>query len=150
VAAVTASKKAGKTRGRPFEPGHPGGPGRPSGSRNAATLALDAIGEAAAPEILQKLVDSAKGGDVRSAEIVLSRIWPARKGRPVSMQIPKIKTAADVVAALGLVAEAVGAGEITPDEGAAVAAVLETKRKAIETIELEARITELEKKEHNK
>ena len=35
---------------------------------------------------------------------------------------------------------AVGAGEITPEEGTAVAGVLEIKRKAIETSELEARI----------
>ena len=39
--------------------------------------------------------------------------------------------------ALGLVATAVGAGELTPEEGASVAAVLEIKRKAIETADLE-------------
>jgi hypothetical protein len=61
------------------------------------------------------------------------------------MQLPKIKTAADVATALGTVADAVGAGDITPDEGAAVAAVLETKRRAIETVELESRVATLEK-----
>ena len=38
------------------------------------------------------------------------------------------------------------AGEITPDEGAAVAAVLETRRRAIETVELESRVAALEEK----
>ena len=66
-------------------------------------------------------------------------MWPIRKGRPVSLQLPAIKTAADVVGALGAVADAMAGGEITPDEGAAVAAVLETKRRAIETAELDAR-----------
>ena len=42
-------------------------------------------------------------------------------------------------------ADAVAAGDITPDEGQAVAAVLETKRRAIETLELETRIKALEK-----
>jgi hypothetical protein len=46
--------------------------------------------------------------------------------------------------AIGLVADAVGTGTITPDEGQAVAAVLETKRRAIETVELEARVAALE------
>jgi hypothetical protein len=142
---VTASKNAPKTRGRPFEPGHPGGPGRAAGSRNRATLALDAIGDEAAKEILEKLAESAKGGDTRSAEIILSRVWPARKSRTVALQLPTIKTATDVAAALGAVADAVAAGEITPDEGAAVAAVLETKRRAIETVELEGRVAALEK-----
>jgi hypothetical protein len=50
------------------------------------------------------------------------------------------------VTVLGLVAEAMGAGEITPEEGAAFAAVLEVKRRAIETTELEARVAALEEK----
>ncbi len=41
-------------------------------------------------------------------------------------------------------AEAVAAGEITPDEGQAVAAVLETQRRAIETSQLEQRLAALE------
>ena len=43
------------------------------------------------------------------------------------------------------VADAVGAGDITPDEGQAVASILEAKRKAIETVDLEARLSALEK-----
>jgi hypothetical protein len=50
----------------------------------------------------------------------------------VSLNLPSIATAADVGMALGLVAEAVGSGDLTPEEGASVAAVLEVKRKAIE------------------
>ena len=142
---MAASKKAGKTRGRPFEPGNPGGPGRPVGSRNKATLALDQIADDAGKAILEKMVEAAKDGDLRAADLVLSRIWPARKGRPISLELPKIDTAADLVAGLGRVADAVAAGDITPDEGQAVSAVLETKRRAIETLELETRITALEK-----
>ena len=37
------------------------------------------------------------------------------------------------------------AGEITPDEAQAFSAVLEIKRKAIETADLEARLAALEK-----
>ncbi len=82
---------------------------------------------------------------MRAVELVLARVWPVRRGRPVSLPLPSIETASDVVKALGMVATAVGAGEITPEEGAAVAGVLEIKRKAIETSELETRITTLEK-----
>ena len=38
--------------------------GRAAGSRNKATLALDAIGDEAAKEILEKLSADAKGGDI--------------------------------------------------------------------------------------
>jgi hypothetical protein len=141
---VAASKKAGETRGRPFEPGNPGGPGRPAGSRNKATLALDKIADDAGEDILNKMVEAAKDGDLRAAELVLQRIWPARKSRPIALTLPAIQSASDVVAAVGAVADAVGAGEITPDEGHAVASILEAKRRAIETVDLESRLSALE------
>jgi hypothetical protein len=144
---MSASKNPEQTRGRPFEPGNPGGPGRPAGSRNKATLALDRIADDAGEDILKAMVEAAKGGDIRSADLVLSRIWPIRKGgRPLSLSLPlpEIKTAADVVTALGMVAELVGAGEVTLDEGAALAAIFESKRRAIETVDLEARLSALE------
>ena len=141
-----ASKIVKKPRGpgKPFEPGNPGGPGRPEGSRNKASLVLDKLAAEDGEAILRKTIEAAKNGDQRSSEIILSRIWPVRKGRPVSLQLPPIDKAADLVKALGTVAEAVGAGDITADEGAAVAAVLEMKRKAIETADLEERIAKLE------
>jgi hypothetical protein len=64
------------TKPRLFEPGGPGGPGRPQGSRNAATLVLDKIADDAGEAILEKMVEAAKSGDMRAAELVLQRIWP--------------------------------------------------------------------------
>jgi hypothetical protein len=107
------------------------------------------MAEGEAKDIARKLIDAAKDGDMRAAELVLARVWPARKGRPVSVELPEIEGIQDVVKALGMVVNAVGAGDLTPEEGASVAAVLEIKRKAIETSELDARITALEK-ERNK
>jgi Family of unknown function (DUF5681) len=127
-----------------FQPGHPGGPGRPQGSRNKATLVLDKIADDAGEDILTKMVGAAKSGDMRAAELVLQRIWPARKSRPIALALPSIQSASDVVAVIGAIADAVGAGEISPDEGQAVASILEAKRRAIETVDLEARLSALE------
>ena len=142
---MSASNNAGQTRrGRPFEPGNRVGRGRKAGSRNKATLVLDKMAEADAKAILEKQLELAKAGDQQAAQLVLSRIWPIRKGRPVSLSLPALEGPQDVVKALGMVANAVGAGDLTPEEGAAVAAVLEMKRKAIETADLEERIARLE------
>lgn len=142
---VETSKKGQKKKDHLFKPGHPGGPGRPAGSRNAATILLDQLADGAASELLEKMIEAAKGGDMRAAELILSRVWPVRKGRPVSLALPAIKTSADLVVAMGALADAVAGGEITPDEGAAVTTILEAKRRAIETNDLEQRIAALEK-----
>ena len=81
---------------------------------------------------------------MRAADILLRRLWPERKGRPVQMHLPAIMVPGDIVAALGAVADAVAAGELSPEEGAAVAGILEAQRRAVETVEMEARIARLE------
>ena len=103
------------------------------------------MANAESEEILRRTLEDAKTGEPNARKLVLDRVWPPRKGRPVSLDLPPIKTAADVVTALGLVAEVIGNSELTPDEASSVAAVLEIKRKAIETAELKARIAKLEK-----
>ena len=69
-------------------------------------------------------------GSRNKASLALDKI--ADDAGEDSLPLPVIKTAADVVTALGTVADLVGAGEMTPDEGAALAAIFESKRQAIE------------------
>lgn len=136
-----------KVRGRPWQPGQSGNPaGRPKGARHVALVALDAIGAAGAETVLQAVVRAAEGGDMRAADILLRRLWPERKGCPVALDLPPMQTATDLAEGLGAVAAAVAGGEISPEEGQAVAAVLEAQRRAIETADLERRITLLESK----
>ena len=136
-----------KQTGRRFTKGTSGNPkGRPRGSRHTALLALDAIGAEGAEDVLRSVVVAAKGGDTRAADLILRRLWPERRGRPVQMHLPPIAVPGDIVAALGAVAEHVAAGELSPEEGAAVAGILEAQRRAVETVEMEARITALEQK----
>lgn len=131
---------------RPFERGNRFGRGRPAGSRNNATLALDQIAAGEAESVLRQVLQQALAGDLRAAEMLMARIWPVKRGRPVRLQLPAIDTAAGVAAALGALIEAVAAGDVTPEEAAPVGPLLETKRRAIETVELEERLRVLEEK----
>jgi len=141
---MSPSKNGGQPRTTQFQPGHPGGPGRRDGSRNRATLILDALADGEAEAMLRRVVEAAKAGDLKAAEIVLSRVWPAKKGRPVRIDLPAIKTAPDVLAGLAAVLEATSRGDLTPDEAASVANLLEIKRRAIEIVDIESRLTRLE------
>lgn len=128
-----------------FRPGQSGNPaGKPKGARNPVLVALDAIGSAAAKDVLAAAVKAAKSGDMRAAAILLDRCWPARKGRPIALEIPPVKTAADLPGALAAITAAVASGELTTDEGAAFASLLDAQRRGIETADLAARIEVLE------
>jgi hypothetical protein len=74
----------------------------------------------------------------------MERIAPVRRGRPVKFDMPPVASSADVVTAIGSVLHAVAAGVLTPDEAATLSTVLETKRRAIEIVEIERRLADLE------
>jgi hypothetical protein len=130
-------------RGRPFAKGNPG---RPKGVRHKSTLLCEKLMRDDAKEIVQAVIVAAKAGDMVAAKIVLDRISPSRKGRPIHFNLPEARTADDVAAALAAVVSAMADGELTPDEAALVASVLEMRRKSIETIEHENRLCILETK----
>ncbi|WCP11665.1 hypothetical protein sphantq_00045 [Sphingobium sp. AntQ-1] len=88
----------------------------------------------------------ALGGDITALRLCLDRIAPARRDRPVTIDLPPVTTAADHAPALASVAAAVSEGEISPAEGKALGDVLELHRKAVETADLEQRIAALEER----
>jgi len=143
---ISPENSGGKQVGR-FRSGQSGNPaGKPKGTRHRLTVLAETLMEDEAGEVARAVIAAAKGGDMTAARLVLERIAPPRKGRPVAFDLPPVDKAEDVLSALGAILMAVSAGEITPDEAGSVAALLELKRKAIETIEIERRIAALEGK----
>lgn len=118
--------------------------GKPKGARHAAQVALDAIGQENAEELLRSVIVAALAGDMRAAAILLDRIWPARKGRPIRLNLPAIGTAADIAKAMSIVVAEMAAGNITPEEADSVSAILNTQARALELRDLELRIQALE------
>jgi len=130
-----------ETDGR-FAKGNPGGPGRPRARERVA--ALDFLAAEAGAELIEVALNEAKKGNLRAVEMLLDRIWPARRGRPVEVDAPPIRVTADVLPAGAAVTSAVLGGELTPEEGSAAARVLVAHQKMIETVDLEARLEHLE------
>lgn len=78
-------------------------------------------------------------------KLCMERIAPLRRGRPVRFELPVMKDSGDLVKSLGGVLQAVAAGDLTPDEGSTVAGIMNAKRLAIETVEIEQRLVALER-----
>ena len=122
----------------------PGNPGRPKGAKHKTTLAVEALLEGEAEALTRAAIDKALEGDVTALRLCMDRIAPARKDSPVTFDLPEMSSARDAATTAQSVLVAVAGGEVTPSEGAAVMGLIETYRKALETSELEQRITALE------
>ncbi len=81
------------------------------------------------------MIADAIAGDMRAAEIVLGRIWPARKGRAIELALPDVRTAVDVTTAMAAVIKAMSVGDLSPEEAIAVSAVIEGQRRAIANLD---------------
>lgn len=142
-----ATKKRTSNGWKPGQSGNPAG--KPRGTRNKATLAVLALMESGAKEITEAVIEQARAGDLTAARMILDRLAPPARERPVTIDLPDAETAEGINAASLAVLQAAAAGEITPGEGATLAGIVEGRRKALETLELERRIAALEAKNGN-
>jgi hypothetical protein len=139
------SENSGQKQGR-WKPGQSGNPGgKPKGARNHATRAVLALLEGEAEALTRRAVNMALGGDITALRLCLERLASPAKDRPISVSLPSLASAQGASDAMAAVVSAMASGDITPSEAAAVAGVVETYRRTLETNELERRITELEK-----
>lgn len=131
-----------------WKKGESGNPiGKPAGARNKATVMVQTIMERGAKEITEAVVGLAKEGDLSAARLVLERLVPPAKERPIFLELPSTDTADGIAQAQQAILQAVAAGDLLPGEAATLAGIVEARRKAVETNELEQRITALETKQ---
>ncbi len=139
------TKTAGQQRGKPFQKGQSGNPaGRPQGSRHKATLAMETLLDGEAENITRRAVDLALEGDSAALRLCMERLLPSRKSRPIRIDLPKIETPADVSNALSVVVAAVSDGSLDPDDAESLSRIVEVKRRSLETLEMESRLSKLE------
>lgn len=130
-----------------WKKGESGNPtGKPAGARNKATIMVQSIMERGAKEITEAVVGLAKEGDLSAARLVLERLVPPAKERSIFLALPDTRSAEGIAQAQAAILQAVAAGELLPGEGSTLAGIVEARRKAVETLELEARISALEMK----
>jgi hypothetical protein len=132
-----------KARGRPFKAGNPG---RPPGSKNKTTQIVEQLIEGQAEQLVQKVLELGHAGDVACLKMLFDRLSPPRKGQPVNIDFPPIKTPHDVLEAIASVLTAIGDGRLTPDEASAISLVIERSRQVIQLQEVLKRIDALEQK----
>jgi Family of unknown function (DUF5681) len=137
-------ENAARNQGR-WEKGQSGNPrGKPKGTRHRATRIVEQLLDQDAKLLANKARDMALAGDTVALKLCLERLCPPRRSRPVSLDLPAIETLADASAAVSKVIASAAAGEVTPDEAAAIIGLIDAKRRVMVDVDLEARIAALE------
>jgi hypothetical protein len=120
--------------------------GRPKGSRNKFTLALEAVLEGEAEELMRLLIAKALAGDWPALRFCVGLMLPARRDSPVTFDLPEIENAGDLVKAARALLAACAQGSVSPDEATEVMRVITAVRALEKMGERETRLIALEKR----
>jgi hypothetical protein len=129
------------------------GKGRPKGALNKRTLAaLEIVGDGETPcaFALAIMRDETKKIELRmeAARIAAPYIHPRPMpdGRIVSFELPEEITTPTALAQIHAnILKAVAGSQLSVDEAKDISAIIETHRRTVETVELEERLSKLEK-----
>jgi hypothetical protein len=135
-----------RTKTGKFVPGRSPNPsGRRKGARNKRTIIAEKLlAGVDVAAILAKLERQAKKGDTAAARLILDRALPARRGLPISIKLPPIRTAADCVEAMSVVMAALASARISTIEASELTNVIEAAGRSIERNEIETRLAAIE------
>ena len=116
-----------------------GNAGRPRGAKNKINQRLEALFARDVEAVAVAAIEAARGGDTAAMSLVLSRIFPAAKDRPIVLELPP----APAEAAHAIVA-AVAAGEILLGDAERLMTLIKAEVELASLAEIEARIAALE------
>jgi hypothetical protein len=127
----------------PYKKGESGNPsGRKPGAVAMVTSQLRSVIAKDAAEIVRSITAQAKAGDVESRRIFV-RLLP-QSSWPVTFDLPKIDSVAEVPTAIRGVLQAASEGRINLDDAERVVGLLNSLRQAYEGVDMVAKMAEME------
>lgn len=130
-----------------FKQGQSGNPdGRPAGSKNRRTQ-LAKLLEPYAEELIAKLVDLARGGDVNALRLCIDRLIPKATQEPITLDFDtsNINNLEYLMEFGRAVLAATANGELSPTDAKQLAILADTHRRLIENGEMRRMLEEIER-----
>ena len=96
------------------------------------------------PDIFTALFEAGtKEKDTAALSLLVNRAVPVRKGVPVNFKTRPLSNPGECAEAFGDILAAIGKGELTPDEGNMIGALIERRANLFQTVELQDEIASL-------
>ena len=96
------------------------------------------------PDIFTALFEAGtKEKDTAALSLLVNRAVPVRKGVPVNFKTRPLSNPGECAEAFGDILTAIGRGELTPDEGNMIGALIERRANLFQTVELQDEIAAL-------
>src|SRR5215468_1711594 len=134
-------------RGRPFEPGNKLGRGRPPGSRNKRRLQAQQLLEEQSQTILHKAVAVALEGDSQLLRALLPYILRRPEEPRLELGGLATGTAEEISKTSDDILRRAASGQLSLREAQGLALLVDNRRRALETMDLERRLRALEQAE---
>jgi len=131
------------SRGKPFQPGNKYGRGRPPGSRNKRSLAQELLNEYEEP-VIRKTLSLALQGNEEMLAALLPYVVPRRRDSPVKTGPLRTGNIEELTKTLEAIFKKVASGQLTLNEAREIASLLESRRRIMDTQELDLRLRTLE------
>ncbi len=144
--AAEKTERSAREGQKGFTGGISGNPrGRPRGSVNKIQSFSQQLINDHASEIIAKALELAlEYDDIRAVKFLLDRLVPPKRSHPITLDLPKTRTAKELLAAFGKVENSLRRSEITAEELRLAVLFLEAKQRVIEDVDLSERIAKLE------
>jgi hypothetical protein len=124
------------------------GAGRKAGSGQAAHYR--AMLEPYAEDLIQQVVDKAKGGDMAALKLCFDRLCAPLRATDRLITIEGMESCKELSEKGDLILVRVATGDITPVEASSLMSAISSQAKIIEADELERRVSELENRNESR
>jgi len=126
-----------------FAKGNPGGPGRPRNPVSTMAGTLDRQGVDVAEELMAMTIEKARNGSLEATEMVLKRVWPARRNRPIELDPAGGDGLCNLLSEHAALAAAMMGGDITPQDAQAATRVFKALQEQMRRADAQRHAVEL-------
>lgn len=127
-----------------FQKGNTFGTGRPTGSRSKQTLAALNMIEGESESITRVALDLALAGDRPMIKLVLERLVPVAKNKPINISLPTIDDLSQVPELSKTILSNIATGNLSIEDGSKLSSICADLSRSFQVVQVDERLKKIE------